>query len=405
MPEPIEEQSGNLMTEERIEMPAESVPDETTDVGRLLGAPPSNWRQIGMQILAALIPVVIVVVAIVAIRPGGDLQKWLLVGVVVVALAFDYVNGMNDAANAIATVVSTRVLPPLIALLMAASLNFIGALVHTGVAKTIASIFANPQEATMTMILCGLIGAVIWSWLMTRFGLPVSVSHSLIGGLVGVALISSINLNVGKLQGIVLWIFLAPIIGLISGFLLMLLIMRIFHAAAPYKLNKHFRFWQMVSSASMAFTHGMNDAQKAMGAITLALVAAGIPVVADGDGYKVPLWVIIACATVIALGTGVGGWRVIRTLGHKMIKLMPVHGFAAETAAAGSILLATKFGMPVSTTHVITSSIMGVGASKRLSAVRWGVATNIVVAWVFTIPACGLASAALYALVRLCGMK
>ena len=369
--------------------------------------PPPDWKQRALAILAMIVPVLIVAVAVLAVRPGANVQMWILVGVIVVALAFDYVNGMNDAANAIATVVATRVLPPLMALLMAAAMNFLGAITHTEVAKTIASIYADPGQATMLMLLCGLLGAVIWSWAMTRLGLPVSISHALIGGLVGVAVLAHIGLNVAKLKAIVLWIFLAPIVGFICAFLLMLLLMWCFHSVAQHKLNRHFRVLQLCSSAAMAFSHGMNDAQKAMGAITLALVASGASVAVDPNGgYQVPLWVIIACATVIALGTGVGGWRVIRTLGHRMIKLMPVHGFAAETAATGTIIVATMaVNMPVSTTHVITSAIMGVGASKRLSAVRWGVATNIAVAWILTIPACALTGALLYALVRALGQS
>lgn len=378
---------------------------QAEEIQELLGTPPRDWRQAATTVLAVLVLLLIVAVAILAIRPGGDVQKWILVGVVVVALAFDYVNGMNDAANAIATVVATRVLPPLAALLMAAVMNFTGAIWHTEVAKTIASIYSNPTEATMLMILCGLLGAVIWSWAMTHLGLPVSLSHSLIGGLVGIAMLTHIGLNLEKIKGIVLWIFLAPVIGFVGAFLLMLLLMWVFHAHSPHKLNSHFRVLQLLSSASMAFTHGMNDAQKAMGAITLALVAANIHVDYKDGAPMVPLWVIIACASVIALGTGIGGWRVIRTLGHKMIRLMPVHGFAAETAAAGSLFLATALKMPVSTTHVITSSIMGVGASKRLSAVRWGVATNIIIAWIFTIPATALAGALLYGLVLAVGLR
>jgi PiT family inorganic phosphate transporter len=406
MPDRSEQEQDQAILVEDPPQASHSLPAMPVErIGDLLGVPAFDWKQRATAILAMLVPFLILAVAIIAINPGADARKWILVAVVVVALAFDYVNGMNDAANAIATVVATRVLTPLAALIMAASMNFLGAVAHTEVAKTIASIYSQPAEATMLMILCGLLGAVIWSWAMTHLGLPVSISHALIGGLVGAAVLANISLNLPKLKAIVLWIFLAPVIGFIGAFLLMLLLMWIFHATAPHKLNRHFRTMQLCSSAAMAFTHGMNDAQKAMGAITLALVAAGLPVAFVDGGYEVPMWVIVACATVIALGTGIGGWRVIRTLGHKMIRLTPVHGFAAETAAAGSIILATALKMPVSTTHVITSAIMGVGASKRLSAVRWGVATNIVVAWIFTSPACALAGALLYALVRAVGLN
>ncbi len=403
MPEAPEQSSNTTV----IEKPADET-TATTDVGELLGAEPRTPRQILHSALTVIIPLLIIAGAIFAVHPGHRgaqfiVTDWILVGVIVVALAFDYVNGMNDAANAIATVVSTRVLPPMIALGMAAVLNFVGALVSTKVANTIVKgIFVNPQDATMLMILCGLLGAVVWSWLMTHYGLPISLSHSLIGGLVGVALIGHQALNMVKIKEIVMWIFLAPVMSFVGAFILMIIIMWAFHRVAPFKLNKHFRFWQVCSSALMAFSHGMNDAQKAMGAITLALVAAGMTIPHGKDGgLVIPIPVILACATVIALGTGVGGWRVIRTLGHKMIKLMPVHGFVAETIAASTVIFASLgFKMPVSTTHTITAAITGVGASKRLSAVRWGVASQIVFAWIFTIPACGLAGAALYFLVH-----
>jgi len=355
------------------------------------------------------IPLLIVIFAILIIQPYHAthdmlLTKWLLVAVIVAALTFDYVNGMNDAANAIATIIATRVLTPMMALLMAAALNFGGALVSDEVAKTITSGIVDPTSVTLVMVLCGLIGAVAWSWLMTRFGLPISLSHALIGGLIGAVLVAGLQLKWAKIISIFLWIFLAPIIGMVAGFLLMILLMWCFHRMAPHKLNKHFRFWQIISSSLMAFSHGTNDAQKAMGIITMALVAAGT--ITTGDhGAVVPLWVKLACAGVIALGTGIGGWGVIKTLGHKMIKLQPVHGFAAETAAAGTIQLASLvFHMPVSTTHVITASIMGVGASKRLSAVRWGVASNIMIAWIFTVPTCAGVAALLYYLVKILGL-
>jgi len=335
----------------------------------------------------------------------------LLIGVVIAALGFDFVNGMNDSGNAIATVISTRVLTPMAALIMAAVLNFAGAIVMEGVAKSIAGKIVDFHTAgdvhiDMLMILCGLLGAIGWAFTMARIGLPISMSHSLIGGLVGVLLVARIPLNYPYLGEIVLWMILAPILGITFGWLLMVAIMWIFRSVAPHKMNQHFRIWQVFSSATMAFMHGSNDAQKAMGIITLALVAANVhlPHALDGSPH-IPLWVKIACATVIALGTGLGGRKVIGTLGHKIFKLTPVHGFAAETVASGTILLATLMKVPISTTHVISSSILGVGSSRRLSAVRWGVAGNIVTAWVFTIPTCGIVAALLYGLVKMLGFR
>lgn len=331
----------------------------------------------------------------------------LVVGVVITALGFDFVNGMNDSGNAIATVISTRALPPVAALIMAAILNLAGALLMEGVAKSIAGkIVLNAHASaavTPLMVLCGLIGAIIWAYNMARIGMPISMSHSLIGGLVGVLMIAGIHLNFHYLGGICMWMVIAPVMGITFGWLLMVGIMWVCRNISPYKMNHNFRFWQILSSAAMAFMHGSNDAQKAMGIITLALVAGGIHVAQTPTGPHIPLWVKLACATVIALGTGIGGKRVIGTIGHKIFKLTPVHGFAAETVASGTILLATMLNVPISTTHVISSSVLGVGSSKRLSAVRWGVAGNIISAWLFTIPTCGLAAALLYGLLHCFG--
>jgi PiT family inorganic phosphate transporter len=367
-------------------------------------APPPN------RAWAICVGVVLLLIA------GFSLAKWLGVstnhllvfGVVLAALGFDFVNGMNDSGNAIATVISTRALSPLSALFMAAVLNFVGALLMEGVAKSIAGKIvghagAGMLDVTPLMILCGLLGAIGWAYMMARIGLPISMSHSLIGGLVGVLLLAGISLNYSYLGEILGWMILAPVLGISFGWLLMVAIMWIFRNVAPYKMNKHFRVWQVVSSGLMAFSHGANDAQKAMGIITLALVSGGVLHVAQGSDPHIPIWVKLACATVIALGTGLGGKKVIGTLGHKIFKLTPVHGFAAETVAAATIQLATAMHVPISTTHVISSSILGVGSSKRLSAVRWGVAGNIITAWVFTIPTCGVAAAILYAIVRAAG--
>ncbi len=340
-----------------------------------------------------------------AARLGFSHEKIELFAVIIAALGFDFVNGMNDSGNAIATVISTRVLTPLVALIMAAILNFVGAVVMEGIAKGIAGKIVDTHQFSTTplMILCGLLGAITWAYCMARIGLPISMSHALIGGLVGAFLVAGAAhfLNLVFIGRIALWMILAPCLGFVGGWVLMVLIMWLFHRTPPMKINRQFRVWQVLSSALMAFSHGANDAQKAMGIITLALVAAHVQYVPAGHDPMIPLWVKIACATVIALGTGIGGRRVIGTLGHKIIKLAPVHGFAAETIAAGTIQLATALQVPISTTHVISSSILGVGSSKRLSAVRWGVASNIVLAWVFTIPTCGAAAAVLYGLVRL----
>lgn len=356
------------------------------------------------------IVLLMVLAGIIAVFRGVPLNTVLVIAVVIAALTFDYVNGMHDAGNAIATVISTRVLSPVSALIMAAVLNLAGAMFFAGVAKSIATKFADMSqiqhsEITAVMILCGLIGASGWSYLTASWGLPVSTSHSLFGGLIGVFLLGGIPLNMHYLGLLGMWMVLAPLMAFSVGWLLMITIMWIFHRVVPYKINRYFRTLQLFSSASMAFTHGSNDAQKAMGIITLALVSGGFIHAASPTDITVPFWVKLSCALVIALGTGLGGMRVIRTLGHKIIKLAPVHGFAAETVAAATIQLVTHLGIPISTTHVISSSILGIGASKRLSAVRWGVASNIVLAWLFTIPTCAIAGALLYWIVRLFGVR
>jgi PiT family inorganic phosphate transporter len=348
----------------------------------------------------------LIICGLAAVNHGVPTKTVLVIGVVIAALAFDYVNGMHDAGNAIATVISTRVLTPAAALAMAAILNLVGALVFQGVAKSIAEKFADMHQVaalglaiTPMMILCGLVGASLWSLLTARLGLPVSTSHSLFGGLIGVFLLGGIPLNKTYLGTIFLFIVLAPLMAFTVGWALMIAITWLVHRVVPYRINKLFRVLQLFSSAAMAFMHGSNDAQKAMGIITLALFAGGF-IQMGADGVDIPLWVKIACALMMALGTGFGGMRVIKTLGHKIIKLAPIHGFAAETVASATILLVTKMHIPISTTHVISSSILGIGASKRLSTVRWGVAGNIVAAWLFTIPTCALAGAGLYYIVE-----
>lgn len=309
----------------------------------------------------------------------------LLVLVIVAALAFDYINGFHDTANAIATVVSTRVLSPIQAVLMAAVLNVAGAMVATHVAKTIASGIVDPAQATEVVVFAAVMGAIVWNLITWVFGIPSSSSHALIGGLLGAAIakggVAIVTWN-GVLDKVIIPLVGSPVVGFFVAFLTMRLIAALFRGTHPGKAGGSFRRLQLVSSALMAFSHGQNDAQKSMGIITLALVASGML-----SQPEVPLWVKLACATAMGLGTAAGGWRIIKTLGHKIIRLEPVHGFAAETSGAAVILAASHFGMPISTTHAITASIFGVGASKRMSAVRWQVARGVVTAWVITIPA------------------
>jgi PiT family inorganic phosphate transporter len=313
----------------------------------------------------------------------------LIILVLLLSVGFDYINGFHDTANAIATSVSTRALRPSHAILMSAAANFLGALTGTAVAKTIASGIATtpPGDEGQIVVAAALVGAITWNLITWRLGIPSSSSHALIGGLMGSAIaaagVASLN-GPGIFEKVIVPLVASPILGVVIGFSLMVLLLNLFKRAHPKKINDRFRRLQLVSAAYMAFSHGSNDAQKTMGIITLALVTGGFlkePVV--------PLWVILLAATAISFGTAAGGWRIIRTMGQRVVKLDPVHGFAAETTAATIIVGASTFGMPVSTTHVISSAIIGVGASDRFSAVRWGVAGNIVVAWVLTIPASG----------------
>ena len=314
----------------------------------------------------------------------------LLIVVLVLAVAFDYINGFHDTANAIATSVSTRALRPSHAILMSATANFIGALTGTAVAKTIASGIATTPSGDQGQIVvaAALVGGIVWDLVTWRLGIPSSSSHALIGGLIGAAIASggvqSLQLD-GIYNKVILPLVASPIIGIVIGFAVMVTLLNIFQRAHPKHINDRFRRLQILSAAYMALSHGSNDAQKTMGIITLALVAAGLL-----PEPTVPLWVILLAASAIAMGTAVGGWRIIRTMGQRVVKLDPVHGFAAETTAATVIFGASSLGVPVSTTHVISSAIMGVGASDRFSAVRWGVAGNIVIAWILTIPASGL---------------
>ena len=324
----------------------------------------------------------------------------LLLAVLGLAVLFDYINGFHDTANAIATSVSTRALRPEHAILMSATANFVGALTGTAVAKTISSGLATTPGGSdgQTIVAAALIGATVWNLITWRFGIPSSSSHALIGGLLGAVIVSigsSAIIVDGVVQKVLLPLVLSPIAGVTIGFLFMVVIFNVFRRANPQRINERFRRLQVISAAFMAFSHGSNDAQKTMGIMPLALIAARV-LPADSN---IPLWVIVLAATAISLGTAAGGWRIIRTMGQRVVKLDPVHGFAAETTAASIILTASHFGMPVSTTHVISSAIIGVGASDRLSAVRWGVAGNIVIAWILTIPASALAAGIAYVLI------
>jgi PiT family inorganic phosphate transporter len=310
----------------------------------------------------------------------------IIVLIIILAILFDISNGWNDSANAIATVVSTRVLSPLQAVLLAAAMNFLGAFFSTAVAKTIGKGVVDPMAVKEFVVMAALITAFLWNAIMTRSGLPVSASHALIGSLIGAAIAYG---GVGILQysglmKILIALLVSPVLGIGLGYCFMNLILKYLGSHPSGSINRIFGRLQLVSSAFMAFSHGSNDAQKVMGIITLALVSGGYL-----SSLEVPFWVILICAVAMGLGTALGGWRVIKTLGMHMLKLEPVHGFAAETAATGIIIAASHFGLPVSTTHVISTSIMGVGATRRLSAVRWGVARKIILAWIFTLPACG----------------
>ncbi|GAB3793704.1 inorganic phosphate transporter [Nocardioides ungokensis] len=316
----------------------------------------------------------------------------IVIAVVVVALAFDYTNGFHDAANAIATSISTRALTPKVALLLAAVMNFVGALLGQEVAHTVSDTIVPPSgNAGLIVVLAGLLGAIAWNLITWRFGLPSSSSHALIGGLVGSALAAGATVHWQTiLDKVVIPMVASPIVGFIFAFLVMLAIMWIFRRRNQHKVFRGFRMSQTVSAAALALGHGLQDAQKTMGVIFLALVASGYASESD----SLPLWVVVGAASAISLGTYSGGWRIMRTLGRRIIHLDPARGFSAESVGA-AVLYTTAFvyQAPISTTHVITSSIMGAGATKRFSAVRWGVARSIVTAWVLTFPMAGLVAA------------
>jgi PiT family inorganic phosphate transporter len=320
------------------------------------------------------------------------------VGIIIViltAMGFNYTNGFHDAANAIATSVSTRALTPRVALAMAAVFNLIGSFLGGKVAKTVGSgIIDLPEgKSSLVVVFAALVGAITWNLLTWYFGLPSSSSHALIGGLVGAALASNTTvLWHGVYDKVLIPMLVSPVVGLVLGYFVMVAILWAFRNTSPSRVSRGFRHAQSVSAAAMSLGHGMQDAAKTMGVIVLALEVGGFQ-----EGFEIPLWVFFLTAGVLAAGTYSGGWRIMRTLGRRIIELDPPHGFAAEASASSVLFVAAiGFGAPISTTHTITSAIMGVGATKRLKAVRWGVAGNIVGAWIFTLPCAGLVAAAAY---------
>jgi PiT family inorganic phosphate transporter len=317
---------------------------------------------------------------------------------VALAAAFDFSNGFHDTANAIATSVATRALRPQYALLMATAFNFIGAFAGTAVAKTIGAGLVDEKTTTQVIVASALVGAIAWNLITWYGGLPSSSSHALIGGLLG-ATMMAVGTGAVKWDGVwskvVFPLVTSPLLGFAGAFVLMVALTWIFRNAARKPLGRAFRRLQVLSAGYMAFAHGSNDAQKTMGIVTLALFSAGVIGTTD-----VPTWVIVMAATAMSLGTAMGGWRIMHTMGHRVVQLEPIHGFAAETTAASVILGAAHLGMPVSTTHVISSAIMGVGASKGMRGVRWGVARQILIAWVLTLPAAGIIGAIAWVLVN-----
>ncbi|MCX4973331.1 inorganic phosphate transporter [Streptomyces sp. NBC_00620] len=329
------------------------------------------------------------------------MDTFALIVTIGVALGFTYTNGFHDSANAIATSVSTRALTPRAALAMAAVMNLAGAFLGSGVAKTVSEGLIQTPEGSkgMGILFAALVGAITWNLVTWYFGLPSSSSHALFGGMVGAALAGGTTVYWdGVLDKVVIPMFASPLVGLVVGYLVMCAIMWIFRRSNPHKAKRGFRIAQTVSAAGMALGHGLQDAQKTMGIVVMALVIADV----QGPGDPIPVWVKIVCAVMLSLGTYAGGWRIMRTLGRKIIELDPPQGFAAETTGA-SIMFATAylFKAPISTTHVITSAIMGVGATKRLNAVRWGVAKNIILGWFITMPAAALVAALSFWVVNL----
>jgi PiT family inorganic phosphate transporter len=324
-----------------------------------------------------------------------------LIAIIALALLFDYTNGFHDAANAIASAISTRALTPRMALIIAAIANLGGALLSTGVAVTIAKSIIDPPAgpAGMTVVLAALVGAIAWNFITWYFGLPSSSSQALIGGLVGAGLASGsvVHWTTGVVEKVLIPMVLSPTIGLVGGYSLMIIALWVLRKANPHRVDRGFRIAQIFSATSLALGHGLQDAQKGMGIIVLALVTAGYQ-----QSYTVPIWVVLACAFALAAGTYSGGWRIMRTLGRRIFPLRPVHGFVAEiTASIVLYLTAFVIAAPISTTQVMTASVMGVGSTRRLSAVRWGVAREIGVAWILTLPAAAAIAGLAYLLIAL----
>jgi PiT family inorganic phosphate transporter len=331
----------------------------------------------------------------------------ILVIVVATALAFDFTNGFHDTANVVATAISTRAVPPRVAVTFAAILNFVGAFISLKVAATVGKGIVNPEHIVgapgMTIVFAGLVGAIAWNLATWWFGLPSSSSHALIGGLVGSAFAAAgtgaIDGN-GLLSKVVVPALIAPVLAFVVGGLAIVIIYRIVGRVRPGPVTRGFKLGQLASGGLLALSHGTNDAQKTMGIITLALVAHGD---ISAEHFDVPTWVVVSAAGAIALGTYTGGWRIIKTMGSRIIKMDAAQGFSAQGAGSAVILAASHFGYPLSTTHVINGGIMGAGAAKRLSAVRWGVAGNIIIAWVLTLPAAAAGGALVYGVSRIFG--
>src|SRR6266571_5184287 len=327
----------------------------------------------------------------------------LVVVIVIVALLFDFINGFHDAANSIATIVSTRVLTPLQAVVWAAFFNFVAAFgFGVGVARTVGKGVVDAAVVDQWVILAGLIGAIVWDLITWVWGLPTSSSHALIGGFAGAAVVKAGfgSLIASGLIKIGAFMILAPLIGLLVGFLMMVLVLNVFKRETPGRVDKVFRRGQLLSAAAYSLGHGTNDAQKTMGIIAVLLFSTGYL----GPDFYVPFWVVLAAHAALGLGTMAGGWRIVKTMGMRITKLRPVGGFCAETAGAVMLISTAVGGIPVSTTHTISGSIMGVGAIQRLSAVRWGVAGRIITAWILTIPASAIVAASAWALFRLLGV-
>lgn len=320
----------------------------------------------------------------------------MIIFVVLLALLFDFINGFHDTANAIATSVSTQALSPRTAIMIAATLNFVGALSGTAVAATIGQSLVSPDLVTPLVLITALIGAIFWNLFTWYFGIPSSSSHALIGGLVG-GVVSSFGILAVNWQGFIrifTGLILAPILGLVAGSMVMTLLFWVFRKASPARTNSKFRKLQIISACMASFAHGSNDAQKSMGIISLTLLSGGII-----SSFHVPLWVMLSCALAMAFGTAVGGWRIIRTMGGKIFRIEPINGFAADFTSSVVIYSASLMGAPVSTTHVVSSAIMGVGAAKRLKGVRWNIARQIIIAWFVTIPSAAFAAMIVYKLI------